>query len=174
MLDNESLRIESLIEEREIYENSFFVMEDISKSNEFDNAIIQYELNQEFNESFDFEDELSYSFVLEDELENLRIEKLIRERESYEIQYFRNLNAPSFEMDSLDIQIQSYDEGDFYPEPDFGYFDDCYIEEPVMMNKPSCGYDLDYLPNDDNFDYLDCYDYPDGPDENLSGIIFHF
>ena len=81
----------------------------------------------------------------------------------------------------MDILIESYEEPE-EPEPDFemnheDYFEDCYddyyiIKEPELINAPLCGYDLDYMPNDDIYDYLDCYDYPDSPNENLDGIIY--
>ena len=166
----ENLRIEILIKEREAYENMFFQMGDISKSNELDFRIIQY---MSCHELFD-------PFALEEKLENSRIEILIKERETYEIQYFSNVSLDVVEKDFLDILIESYDEND-HDAPDFNYFEDFMSvyqgysgNEPIIMDKPTCGYDLDYIPNDDIFDDGNCYDYPEGPKENLWGIIYPF
>lgn len=177
MVDIEMLRIEKLIEEREVYENSFFSME--YKDEEFKFRISQFEEIYQDYLVEPVEYELFEPF--EDYFEKLRDEKLIKERESYELQFFKNIDFDDFKMDTLDILISSYDECDYPTKHEFEnlnecneFFDNFYVEEPIIMNKPACGYDLDYLPNDDIFDNLDCYDYPDGPNENLGGIIFHF
>lgn len=175
MIDIEMLRIEKLIEEREEYENSFFSME--PKLNDELTLQFTYEIIQEPS---DYKLELLEPF--EDYFNNLRDEKLIEEREFYEIKYFKNLTKEIIEKDLLDCLIESYEEpnylefkfesfdDDFYDD----YFEDYYVEEPVFVKKTCCDCNLDYMPNDNLFDNLDCYDYPEGPNENLNGIIFYF
>ena len=80
MIDFEMLRIEKLIEEREAYENEFFSMEPSFEVENIELDIIQ----------FNSEEELENPFEIDDFFDNLRDEQLIREREVYEIQFFKN------------------------------------------------------------------------------------
>lgn len=165
MVDIEMLRIEKLIEEREAYENAFFSME--YKDEEFKFRISQFEeIYQDYLvEPIDYEYGLMESF--EDYFEKLRDEKLIKERITYEIEYFKNFTYEPIEMDFLDHVIKSYEESeiqepdftmyDFFPEDNFDYPP---VVEPVFR-KPLCHWDeMDYMPNDDF--YENCYYYPDG------------
>ena len=194
--DFELLRIEKLIEERGAYEREFLSMEPYTA--EFDYQIFQYELELEemetnFN-SNDFEEDLSDPFELEDLHNLLRDMSLIREREEYEAIHFSTIEADLFREDIFDFQIAAKEESleqdgydcDFEYEPE-DYEDYVYdqYEEDMFWNlhylresqfeKPKCGCAyMDYMPNDDGFcDYLDCYDYPEGPEENLNGIKFY-
>ena len=161
MIDFEMLRIEKLIEEREAYENEFFSMEPSFEVENIELDIIQ----------FNSEEELENPFEIDDFFDNLRDEQLIREREVYEIQFFKNQNFEMIENDFLDKIIESYNEPEI-PEPDFDWeYDDfsdpCPIEEPVFRKLRSCWCDVDYMPHDDNYYGGDCYFYPDG---DLLGI----
>ena len=195
--DFELLRIEKLIEEREDYEKEFLSLE--PSTAELDYQIFQYELELEDMEtnlnSNDFEEDLSDPFELEDLHNLLRDMSLIREREEYEAIHFSTIEADLFREDIFDFQIAAREEEsleqdgydcDFEYEPE-DYEDYVYdqYEEDMFWNlyylrqsqfeKPecSCAY-MDYMPNDDGFcDYLDCYDYPEGPEENLNGIKFY-
>ena len=194
--DFELLRIEKLIEERGAYEREFLSMEPYTA--EFDYQIFQYELELEemetnFN-SNDFEEDLSDPFELEDLHNLLRDVNLIREREEYEAVHFSTIEADLFREDIFDFQIAAREESleqdgyecDFAYEPeDYGdYVYDQYEEDmfwklhylrQAQLAPPECGCAyMDYMPNDDGFcDYLDCYDYPEGPEENLNGIKFY-
>ena len=195
--DFELLRIEKLIEERGAYEREFLSMEPYTA--EFDYQIFQYELELEDMEtnlnSNDFEEDLSDPFELEDLHNLLRDMSLIREREEYEAIHFSTIEANLFREDIFDFQIAAREEEsleqdgydcDFEYEPE-DYEDYVYdqYEEDMFWNlhylresqfeKPKCGCAyMDYMPNDDGFcDYLDCYDYPEGPEENLNGIKFY-
>ena len=195
--DFELLRIEKLIEEREAYEKEFLSLE--PSTAELDYQIFQYELELEDMEtnlnSNDFEEDLSDPFELEDLHNLLRDMSLIREREEYEAIHFSTIEANLFREDIFDFQIAAREEEsleqdgydcDFAYEPE-DYEDYVYdqYEEDMFWNlhylresqfeKPKCGCAyMDYMPNDDGFcDYLDCYDYPEGPEENLNGIKFY-
>ena len=195
--DFELLRIEKLIEEREDYEKEFLSLE--PSTAELDYQIFQYELELEDMEtnlnSNDFEEDLSDPFELEDLHNLLRDMSLIREREEYEAIHFSTIEADLFREDIFDFQIAAREEEsleqdgydcDFEYEPE-DYEDYVYdqYEEDMFWNlhylresqfeKPKCGCAyMDYMPNDDGFcDYLDCYDYPEGPEENLNGIKFY-
>ena len=194
--DFELLRIEKLIEEREAYEKEFLSLE--PSTAELDYQIFQYELELEDMEtnlnSNDFEEDLSDPFELEDLHNLLRDMSLIREREEYEAIHFSTIEADLFREDIFDFQIAAKEESleqdgydcDFEYEPE-DYEDYVYdqYEEDMFWNlhylresqfeKPKCGCAyMDYMPNDDGFcDYLDCYDYPEGPEENLNGIKFY-
>ena len=194
--DFELLRIEKLIEEREDYEKEFLSLE--PSTAELDYQIFQYELELEDMEtnlnSNDFEEDLSDPFELEDLHNLLRDMSLIREREEYEAIHFSTIEADLFREDIFDFQIAAKEESleqdgydcDFEYEPE-DYEDYVYdqYEEDMFWNlhylresqfeKPKCGCAyMDYMPNDDGFcDYLDCYDYPEGPEENLNGIKFY-
>ena len=194
--DFELLRIEKLIEERGAYEREFLSMEPYTA--EFDYQIFQYELELEDMEtnlnSNDFEEDLSDPFELEDLHNLLRDMSLIREREEYEAIHFSTIEADLFREDIFDFQIAAKEESleqdgydcdcEYEPEDYEDYVYDQY-EEDMFWNlhylresqfeKPKCGCAyMDYMPNDDGFcDYLDCYDYPEGPEENLNGIKFY-
>lgn len=195
--DFELLRIEKLIDEREAYEKEFLSLE--PSTAELDYQIFQYELELEDMEtnlnSNDFEEDLSDPFELEDLHNLLRDMSLIREREEYEAIHFSTIEADLFREDIFDFQIAAREEEsleqdgydcDFEYEPE-DYEDYVYdqYEEDMFWNlhylresqfeKPKCGCAyMDYMPNDDGFcDYLDCYDYPEGPEENLNGIKFY-
>lgn len=196
--DFELLRIEKLIEEREAYEKEFFSLE--PSTAELDYMIFQYELDledMEINYNLnDFEEDLSNPFELEDLQNRLRDMSLIKEREEYEAIHFSTLDADLFMNDIYEYQIASREEEDFLDQNDYDYdFNygpedyENYVydqyEEDMFWNlhylreaqfvkpKCSCAY-MDYMPNDDGFcDYLDCYDYPEGPEENLIGIKFY-
>ncbi len=188
-VDVELLRMEILIEERENYENEFFSTEHVDEELEY--QILQYESlieNCELNcLTDDFEEEFDYLFEQEDSLMNIRDEVLINEYEkgeSFEVIAFDYIDEDFFEF-----QIESMEEERFLEEnfQDFDFDPDDYehiqyeeamfwklhyLRESQFEAPSSCGcpYD-DYMPNDDELcDYLDCYDYPEGPNENLSGI----
>lgn len=203
MIDVESLRNKKLIEEREMYENDFISIEDIMKSDELDYYWgLQYEeyLIGEFESELDFyNDNLNgfiYPFEDEDFLIQLRDEKLIKERESYEKDYFKFVDFP--DKDIFDFQISAR-EGEFIDvneyDYDFEYAPEVYsdfedyeyyqYEEDMywklfylkksQFTTPECRCtDLDYMPHDDGLcDYMDCYDYPEGPNENLCGMKYY-
>ena len=132
MIDVESLRNKKLIEEREMYENDFISIEDIMKSDELDYyGCLQYEeyLIGEFESELDFyNDNLNgfiYPFEDEDFLIQLRDEKLIKERESYEKDYFKFVDFP--DKDIFDFQISAR-EGEFIDVNEYDY-DFEYIEK---------------------------------------------
>ena len=195
VVDIELLHFEKLIEEREAYEEDFFSLE--PPVDEFDYMISQYDLEleaQEINYALDdFEEDLVYPFEDEDFLIQLRDEKLIEERESYEKDYFEFADFP--DNDIFDFQISSREgeefievdefDYDFEYEPEYEDYEYYQYEEDMYWNlfylkksqfaAPECGCaDLDYMPHDDGLcDYMDCYDYPEGPDENLCGMKYY-
>ena len=195
--DFELLRIEKLIEEREDYEKEFLSLE--PSTAELDYQIFQYELELEDMEtnlnSNDFEEDLSDPFELEDLHNLLRDMSLIREREEYEAIHFSTIEADLFREDIFDFQIAAREEEsleqdgydcdfEYEPEDYEDYVYDPYEEEMFwdlhylrqsQFEKPKCGCAyMDYMPHDDGLcDYLDCYDYPEGPEENLNGIKFY-
>ena len=79
------------------------------------------------------------------------------------------IDEPISEYDSLDAAIEDYNRP---VEPDFDYFDhydDCYFEEIPMDAAYCAGELIGYVKDESNI----CdYDYPEGPDENLSGLRF--
>ena len=170
-VDVEFLCMETLIEEREIYEKEFFTLNP---------SDIEHIKNQETELFYD----LFNPFEIEDHQNQLRDEILIEEQDKYESSIF---NDSFSEIDFYDVQISAWDEDEFIeadiPNEDFDFeIEDYQYEEEMFwylhylkqdqfeQSKCSCAY-LDYLPNDDGFcDYLDCYDYPEGPDENLEGV----
>ena len=189
VVDIELLRFERLIEEREAYEKEFFSLE--PPTDDFEYMISQYLQETEKQEinfiAPDFEEDLFNPFELEDLLNQLRDEKLIEEREKYEENYFSICDENLILNDSYELQIAAREEEYRLEQnelnPDFDYEDYLYEEEMFyhllylkesQFAKPSCRcVDLDYIPNDDGLcDYLDCYDYPEGPDENLCGIKY--
>ena len=74
--------------------------------------------------------------------------------------------VPDYDFDFEDYEDMQYEEELSW--------DLHYLRESQFETQSQCGcpYD-DYMPNDDGLcDYLDCYDYPEGPNENLSGIKY--
>ena len=194
MIDMESLRNEMLIEERQNYENDFISIADIMKSEELDYYTgPQFEVY--FEKTLESEapnlDDFDYSFEFEDSLIHQRDEILIKEHEAYEKNNFEDIVLDLIVDDIFDHQIESFKEDSFLEEivPDYDFdFEDYedmqyeeemsweihYLRESQFETQSQCGcpYD-DYMPNDDGLcDYLDCYDYPEGPNENLSGIKY--
>lgn len=183
IVDVELLRMESLIENRLAYEEDF-----LSMAPPADYIICEYE-NQEYTLSQGLEDDLIDPFELEDYHNQLRDEILIQQREKYESVFFNDYYAVN---DLFEFQINARDEDLCLEEIEYDYtieaedyIFDQYEEDMFyhllylkqgQFEKPdtcSCPYS-DYLPNDDGFcDYLDCYDYPEGPDENLAGVKFY-
>lgn len=199
VVDIELAHFERLIEEREAYEEEFFSME--PPTDEIDYLISQYESEIE-NEEFEYimddsEVDFDYSFDREDSIIQLRNEKLIEEREAYEADYFASVDFDLAQNDIFDLQIEAHELDEYLeennPNLDYGYEDYLYpdpdeyydYEEEMLYHRSytkrsqfissDCGcYDLDYMPHDDGLcDNLDCYDYPDGPDENLCGIKYY-
>lgn len=197
-IDIELLRIEKLIEEREAYEKEFLSLE--PSTAEFDYRISQHCLELEKLETNyamnDFEEDLSDSFEYGGLQNQLRDIILINEREEYEAIFFSTIDEELAINDIYECQIAAMEEEGFLelngydydfeygPEDYNDYIHDQYEEEMFwnlhylrqsQFEKPkcSCAY-MDYMPNDDGFcDYLDCYDYPEGPEENLNGIKFY-
>ncbi|WP_405281224.1 hypothetical protein [Methanobrevibacter sp.] len=194
VVDIELLRMEILIEQQENYEKEFLSIE--SPTDELDYHLFQYESlieNYEINcLTDDFEEEFDYLFEQEDSLMNMRDEILIKEHEKGES--FELIGLEFIDEDLFEFQIESMEEDkyleenfqdfdfDFDPE-DYGdmqyeeelSWDLHYLRESQFETQSRCGcpYD-DYMPNDDGLcDYLDCYDYPEGPNENLSGIKYY-
>lgn len=189
-VDIELSYFESLIEEREAYESEFLSME--PPTEEIDYIIIspQHEIDDQIAVYFDDSDEDFFNpFENEDRLMQLRDEKLIEEQEEYEANYPAFDDFDLIENDIIIIEPLGCDE--LLEEEDF---DDCkcefedyeydeyeeemfyhllYLKESQFSSlNCGCVY-LDYMPNDDICDYLDCYDYPEGPDENLDGIKYY-
>ena len=194
MIDMESLRNEMLIEERQNYENDFISIADIMKSEELDYYTgPQFEVY--FEKTLESEapnlDDFDYSFEFEDRLIQQRDEILIKEHEAYEKNNFEDIDLDLIVDDIFDYQIESFKEDSFLEEivPDYDFdpedYEDMQYEEELSwdlhylresqfetQSRCGCPYD-DYMPNDDGLcDYLDCYDYPEGPNENLSGIKY--
>lgn len=191
VVDIELLRMEILIEQQENYEKEFLSIE--SPTDELDYHILQYESlieNYEINfPTDDFEEEFDYLFEQEDSLMNMRDEVLIKEYGNEES--FEFIGLEFIDEDIFDYQIESFEQDNFLEEtvPDYDFdFEDYedmqyeeemsweihYLRESQFETQSRCGcpYD-DYMPNDDGLcDYLDCYDYPEGPNENLSGIKY--
>ena len=191
VVDIELLRMEILIEQQENYEKEFLSIE--SPTDELDYHILQYESlieNYEINcPTDDFEEEFDYLFEQEDSLMNMRDEVLIKEYGNEKS--FEFIGLEFIDEDIFDYQIESFEQDNFLEEtvPDYDFdpedYEDMQYEEEVSwdlhylresqfetQSQCSCPYD-DYMPNDDGLcDYLDCYDYPEGPNENLSGIKY--
>lgn len=192
IVDIELSRMEILIEEQENYENEFLSTEPLDEELEY--QIEQYESlieNYELNYPLDyFEVKFDYSFEKEDSLMNLRDELLIEEHERCES--LESIDFDFIDDDIFEYQIGSMEEDKFLEENflDFDFDPDDYehmqyeedmfwklhyLRESQFEEPSSCGcpYD-DYMPNDDGLcDYLDCYDYPEGPNENLLGIKYY-
>lgn len=159
------LRNEELINEREAYEDIFFSMEDILKSEEWDFTIFQYLMQ--------------HDFLFEDECIRLHDKSLIEEMQSCQTDYPSMSEDEIIEKDTLDLIIESSENSfpecrdyDFYGlREDFyewGYF------EKYDMDAAYYGHDLlGYVVSDDHFDSLDGCDYPEGPDENINGLRYH-
>lgn len=198
VVDIELLRIEKLIEEREAYEKEFFSMaypaEDINYLiEEYVPQMETLEVPCILNDS---KVDIFNPFVDEFCHEWLRNEILIKEREEYESMYIDSIFDDFAVNDIFDCQISAMEEEDFIErdgyEYDYNFEEENYedyiydeYEEDMFWNlhylrqsqfeKPKCGCAyMDYMPHDDGLcDYMDCYDYPDGPDENLNGIKFY-
>ena len=151
----ENLRIESLISEREAYENAFFNFKDIEKSREIDFRIHMFELDN--------------SWDSEDYFMQLRDLALIEEYQDYNFHILEEVP----EKDMLDFIIESYEETFDYPEYDYyDDYDDYFVEE-ISMDAAYCGnVMIGYEVKDDPFDTLDFCDYPEGPDENIGGFRY--
>lgn len=193
VVDIELLRIESLIEKREEYEEKFFSVE--PPFDEFDYIISQYNMELESQEinyiPEDFKEDLENPFELEDRMNQLRDEMLIEEREKYENDPLPIVLDEFALNDFYDFQIEAMEEEEFLKEnvyddyePDFDseywqYEEDMFWKlhylRQTQFEQPKCGCAyMDYMPHDDGLcDYLDCYDYPEGPEENLNGIKFY-
>jgi hypothetical protein len=193
-VDIELLRIENLIEEIEDYEEEFFSME--PSNDDLDYIIKQYEqeiIKPELNYNFEEIDDILFDpFDSEDYLNQLHDEKLIRERELYEASEFLYIDDEFAFNDIFDFQITAREEEEFKErngydysfkyEPEDCFYDDeyedemyyhlKYLRESQFAVQCECPY-MDYMPNDDGIcDFLDCYDYPEGPEENLCGIKY--
>lgn len=166
MIDVENVRNMLMIEERQAYENDFIAIEDILKSEEIDYTIFHHEYE---NES------VRYTFDCEDYYLNLRDEKLIAERESYEASYL----SDSVEKDTLDYIIESFDEFEYnhfefdeyidYEPVEYCY--DCYNHN--QLEAAYCAnHIIGYPINDDPFEVIEDCDYPEGPNENINGFIY--
>lgn len=116
----------------------------------------------------------------------------------YEVDYFSIVCDCFAFVDCYDYQIAAINEEDFFKRNGYDYdykyevedyedyvYDEyeeemfyylLYLKKSQFVPQTTCGCAyLDYMPNDDGLcDYLDCYDYPNGPNENLEGIIYHF
>lgn len=187
MFDMEVLRNRQMIEEREIYENSFISIEDIIKSDEVEFQIAKYvfshdmfEINEFYMNDFDWE------FGRRDYLNQLRDEKMILEMQADELSLLSDIEHFYAEQDFLHAQIEEYDkeieyqieehfnlyscisEVDFY---DFRY-DEYYFDE-INMDGAYCGGGLSgYEVEVDPFDSFNEIDYPEGPSENLNGFKY--
>lgn len=113
--------------------------------------------------------------------ERLRQMQLIKEREEYEIEFFNNFDEEIFKKDTLDILSESYDENhDFDCENDFNFYEELEFDfmnfEEYNHNSMEFAYDgnstLGYILNNDSFNKIKDYDYPEGVDENLNGIKY--
>ncbi|MDO5824613.1 hypothetical protein [Methanobrevibacter sp.] len=107
--------------------------------------------------------------------------QLIKEREEYEIEFFNNFDEEIFKKDTLDILIESYDENhDFDCENDFNFYEELEFDfmnfEEYDHNSMEFAYEgnstLGYILNNDSFNKIKDYDYPEGVDENLNGIKY--
>ena len=190
--DEEFMRMEALIEERDAYEEEFFSMEPSHDEQYFRQLELYLEI-AEPEVNFipdDLEEDIDYPFEMEDYFNVLRDERLIKEREAYEAKFISSIPYEGFASnDLIEYQVESMDEEEFFDrngygydfsyEPEFTDFDygmpdyELYHErhyiEPESCN---CAY-MDYMPNDYGFnDCLECYDYPEGPEENLCGIKY--
>lgn len=183
MFDMESLRNETLIEERQNYENDFISIVDIMKSEELDyytgpkyeeyfEETTKSEAAFYKDESFDFD----YLFECEDNLIQQRDEILIRQRLEYEKSYFKHVEDDifDFQIESMEEEKSSQENDSYYDYEIEDYEDYTYdqYEEDMFYHllylkksqfeAPGCNCPYsDYMPNDDGLcDYLDCYDYP--------------
>lgn len=178
MFDMEVLRNRQMIEEREEYENSFISIEEIIKSDEMDFQIAEY---MDFEEKFESEEYcMDFDFDFEDYMDKLRDEQLIEERLAYEMSAYLEVEDYYADYDPLDAQIEAFE---YYEElgydyvPEYEHYDyeleEDFVEE-INMDAAYCGNALfGYVVEDDSFDGFCDYDYPEGPYENLDGIVYH-
>lgn len=108
-----------MIEEREIYENGFVDEIAISKSEEMDYQIDQFEFIQERFERMEIftddyqREEIDTGFALEDYFDELRDEQMI-ERKLAEMEYLESIIDEHYaDYDPLDAQIDSYNQDCF-------------------------------------------------------------
>ena len=102
-----------------------------------------------------------------DDLENQRNDKLIKEREEFEKEFFSRIVDEMIESEAFDKLISDRfeyieEKFDFEPSPEYTQMEELYLKQ----------YDSRDSSYDNDFDNLDGYDYPEGPDENLSGINY--
>ena len=109
-----------------------------------------------------------------DDFEKQRDEQLIKEREEYEKEFFSQIVDEMIKSDALDKLISDRlhyidNHFDFEPSPEYQHLEELYCQEfdSDYQNKNY----QDYM-SDDDFDNLDEYDYPEGPDENINGINY--
>lgn len=106
------------------------------------------------------------------------LEQLIEAHEKEEKEYLERIIDDILESDELDRLIADRLEYidahfDFEPSPVYEQLEEIYLQQYDSMES---AYDAngfqEYIPNDDPFDSLDGYDYPEGPDENIDGIRY--
>lgn len=174
MFDRDVLRNQQMIEERIEYENDFIHEEGIIKSEQLDYYTHPqyeeyYDAEYHFEHEYSENQELDIDFDFEDYCNQIRDEQLIEMYEAQIEAYYLEIDEPISEYDSLDAAIEDYNRP---VEPDFDYFDsydDCYFEEIPMDAAYCAGELIGYVRDESNI----CdYDYPEGPDENLSGLRF--
>lgn len=113
------------------------------------------------------------------DFENERDEKLIREREEYEKEFFSHVVEAMMENEAFDKLIaerfEYIDEHfDFEPSPAYEELEEFYYSkyDPVEIEK-NARQTESYMPNDDGmYDDMADYDYPEGVEENLNGQIY--
>lgn len=94
-----------------------------------------------------------------------RDKKLIEEHEKYEKEYFENVIEVMLKEEALDNLIAERmeyidDSFDFEPSPEYKHLEELYYDD----------YDSQFQEKISDVD--DYIDYPDGPDENLSGVTY--
>ena len=165
------------------YEKQFHSMDQSCQIEEVDYMAVKYENQIADNEIYRDDKyifDLEYPFELEDSLLEERDEKLIAERIEYESTF---IDCLIDEMDDewindvmeYEIDLEhDYDHLDYEYEENM-YYHLQYLKESQFATQSNCNCAyMDYMPNDDGFcDYLDCYDYPEGPEENLCGIKYY-
>lgn len=92
--------------------------------------------------------------------------KLIKEREKYEEAYYEQVIDEMMKEDALNKliaeRLEYIDKSfDFEPSPAYNHLEELYYDN------------FDRQIQEQTSDVNDYIDYPDGPDENLNGIIYH-
>ena len=106
------------------------------------------------------------------------LEHLIEEHEKDEKEYLERIIDDILESDELDRLIADRLEYidnhfDFEPSPVYEQLEEIYLQQYDSMESAYNGDGFqEYIPNDDPFDSLEGYDYPEGPDENIDGIKY--